>query len=117
MSKIIEEDLIFSPDYVEVCSVKFELDDETLENIKKAQKVLEDNPFLSCVDISNYFGMDIQQFNGTLDDEDRKEIPYSDFGYFRSDCETIKVFKGGAIYLRAYNKWDGSQFYEVEINL
>ena len=112
----IKKDISTHHEGSDTMSLEITLTDELEEQIKKAQKILEENPFISSIDLDAWgHSLKEKQFDSTIDDEDAKEITCTDFGYFSSDVAIIKVFKSGSLYYRMYNKWDGSQFIELPI--
>ena len=114
-SKIIENDFAYSSEGVDSYSAKVELSSEWVANIEKAKQVLKDNPFLGSVSIDAW-GLDITQFDCTLDDEERKEIPYGEIEYFQSDSPYVIIYPSGGVILRAFGKWDCSQYYEMYLS-
>jgi hypothetical protein len=117
MEKVQEKDLDFAVEGIEFSSAKITLSDRLLEEIPKAKELLskEENSFISSVNL--YAGdVDIVQFDGALDDDQRKEIPYDDVFHFRWDTGVILVLKHGGCYFRAYGKYDSSYYFEMGLD-
>jgi hypothetical protein len=113
--KTIKNDFAYSSEGVESFSAEVTLDQSFLDKIEKAQKFLKENKEFSSINIDAWT-LDIKQFDSTLDDEDIKEIPYDNSSYFRSDAPSVIVYGSGASVLRAFGKWDCSQYYEMYLS-
>jgi len=106
-------DLLQTQPGVDVYSVDYKLSKNTKEEIVRARKVLNNNPFLKSVTI--LFTGELEQYDSTLDDQDRQLV--DDYGYFRMDVEEVIIYHSGGTYFRGYNKWDSSQYIEFKIEL
>lgn len=112
----VKEELSFSTDGVGIYAVEFNLSSEIIAKIKRAQDILleKDNSFLDSATFSTY--LDMKQFDSTLDDDDIKEVEYKNCFYFRYDYVLFSVQATG-VYLRVFNKWTSSEYFEVEFNI
>jgi hypothetical protein len=113
IKQIKQADLLQTQPGVEVYSVDYELSKNTKEEIVRAKKVLNNNPFLKSVTI--LFTGELEQYNSTLHDEDRQLV--DDYEYFIMDVEEVIIYYSGATYFRGYYKWDSSQYIEFKIEL
>lgn len=109
----IKKDFMYSGDGIMAEACEFELNEGTIENIKKAQKLLEENKFVDGIKLNIW--IDLTLFNSTLDDEEVEAIDTDDWDYFRTDTQIINVHKH-YIYLRCYGKYDSSQYFEVDLS-
>ena len=117
MKKIQENDTAFQTEGCDVYSVELTLMDKHVINIKKALALLqvEGNDFINSISVDAW-EVDIKQFDSSMDDEDREEIKYEDFNYFKSDCSVFMVSEYSVTF-RAYNKWDSSFYFEVDVKI
>ena len=101
---------------VSVYSVDYDISSDTKRDILKALETIRQNPLIkSCeIDGASVWGT-VKQFDSTIDDKDRKEIPRGNTFDFRSDVQRIKVSSDGYVELRAQNKWDSSMTVTFEI--
>lgn len=99
-------------DWHNIASIELELSQAIINEIEIAQRQLEHKKEWSSIEI--YYSGEIKQFDSTIDEPDRKELKDDD--YFRTDCDYIKVYRH-SVWLKAYGKYDASQYYEAEINL
>ena len=116
IEKIIEKDVAFSTEGCSIYSAKVELMDKHIVGISKARTLLslEDNKFIDSISISAW-EVEIEQFNSSMDDEDREEIEYGEFDYFQFDCAVIIVSEFSVTF-RAFNKWDSAEYFEINLD-
>ena len=86
-----------------------------MENIITTRLILNENPRIKSATIP--FTGYLMQFDSTMDDEDKNEINYDDDDYFIMDVDEIVVSQYGSLYFKGYNKYDGSQSIEFEIEI
>ncbi len=105
-----------SSEGIEVYSVDYTLSDATKRDICNALVALRKDPNILDCQIEGYsvWGS-LKQFDSTIDDPDRKEIPNGDAFEFRSDIQRLLIKRTGAISFIAYNKWDYNQTLTFEI--
>jgi hypothetical protein len=110
------QNLIQSPERSSLSSVSYEITKEDLENIMTTRLIFKENPRIKYAAIP--FTGDLRQFDSDMDDEDKNELIHvDDMDYFAMGIEEIIVSQYGSLCFKGYNKYDGSQFIEFEIEL
>ncbi|OIO40152.1 hypothetical protein AUJ10_03795 [Candidatus Pacearchaeota archaeon CG1_02_31_27] len=101
---------------VSVYSVDYDISNDTKRDILKALETIRQNPLIKACEIdgASVWGT-VKQFDSTIDDEQRNEIPRGDTFEFRSDVQRIKIYPSGEVYLIAQNKWNSSETLTFEI--
>ena len=101
---------------VSIHSIDYDISNDTKRDILKALETIRQNPSIKACELDGYdVWKTVKQYDSTIDDDERKEIPRGDTFEFRSDVQRIKVYSNGWVELRAQNKWDSSETVTFEI--
>tara|TARA_R110000796_G_scaffold58413_8_gene135000 strand:- start:7010 stop:7543 length:534 start_codon:yes stop_codon:yes gene_type:complete len=100
----------------DTASVDFILSNDMKRTVISALKTINQNPYIDkCQIDGSAVWSTVKQFNSTIDDKERKEIPKGDAFEFRSDVQQLIITKLGAVKLTAFDKWsDGTLTFEIE---
>lgn len=117
-TKRIHADIISNTEGMDIYSISYRVSEKLKERINIAARILRVNPVLISVTIDgDELNSSVRQYDSSIDDIERKEISKGSFDYFKTDVHNIIVYRHAGIWFRAYSKWDGSQFYEVELEV
>ena len=101
---------------VSIYSVDYDISNDTKKDVLNALESIRQNPSIKVCEIDGYdVWKTVKQFDSSIDDKEREEIPRGDTFYFRSDVQRIKIYASGYVELRAQNKWDSSETVTFEI--
>jgi len=109
---------IISPEWCNISSVSYILDQETKDEILKAVETLKANPDLSSVVLDGWrIESSLKEYDSDIDDPDAEECNQDDMEYFRTEHPEIIISKyyHGVVWYRAWGKYDGSAYYEFEV--
>jgi hypothetical protein len=106
----------FRTEGCEVSSVDYTISKEAIQRIKKAIKLLDKNSDIKSL-IIPVNGIDVDQYDGELDEDERTLLEYGSTFHFRTDVEELIIQRGNYVWYRAWNKWDSSYYYEFQIDI
>jgi len=101
---------------VSVYSVDYDISTDTKRDIIKALETIKQNPLIKACEIDGHsVWATLKQFDSTIDDDERNEIPRGNTFEFRSDVQRIKIYPSGEVFLIAQNEEVSSETVTFEI--